>query len=469
MRPTLCTFIFVAVLAADLRASALEAVRPAARTQESPSAPEALAQESPAASEAPAQESPAAPEARVAEPPVASEPPVRAEPATVNLDGKGLRIASADGAYGLALHGLIQADGRIFVNDEHKLTDTLLLRRVRPTLELVAAKIVTARLMPDFGGGQAVLYDAYIDVAPLAELRFRVGKMKVPFGLERWQYDHALYFPERGYPSALAPTRDVGGYVYGEPFGGAIGYALGVFNGVADGALGDLDTDDNKEGVAWLYTKPAKGLLVGVAGTLGEKNGTPANTQLSPYRTVGQNTFFSYRADTTAGAPAANTTVAAGVHDRLTTHISWTLGPVGVLGEFALTQQRVARAAASRLLEHHAWSATLAWVVTGEDASFDDVSVKRPLDPKAGDFGALEIVARYGELRFDRTSFQDFAQDDKSARLAREVGGGFNWYPASPLKVAADYFVTEFRAGQPPIGNHRDVEQVVLLRTQFFL
>ena len=48
---------------------------------------------------------------------------------------------------------------------------TLLLRRVRPIFEATAYKYFGVRLMPDFGDGKVVLYDAYVDAKPNADNR----------------------------------------------------------------------------------------------------------------------------------------------------------------------------------------------------------------------------------------------------------------------------------------------------------
>ena len=209
------------------------------------------------------------------------------------------------------------------------------------------------------------------------------------------------------------------------------------------------------------------GLPIGVAGTRGEKNGTAANPQVPTYRTAGLNTFFSYTSDTSATAAPGSTTVAAGVQNRLTGHVYAPVGPLAVLGEYMISQQRVARGAKSALLTNQAWGVTAAVELTGEDARFDGVTPKHPIDFSKGYVGAVELVLRYGALMIDRDAFDDFASDTKSARFASEYGGGLNWYAIKNYKVMADYFVTEFRSGAAAAaGGRRDLEQVFLLRNQ---
>ncbi len=87
--------------------------------------------------------------------------PARSQ-AAAGRDGFSLR--SADGNFQLRVRGYVQADYRGFLDDDERpATDTFILRRVRPIFEGTLYKIFDFRLMPDFGGGQTVLQDAYLE------------------------------------------------------------------------------------------------------------------------------------------------------------------------------------------------------------------------------------------------------------------------------------------------------------------
>ena len=406
--------------------------------------------------------------------PAAAEPPHLVQrPAYVTItDHGGAAITSNDGAYELRIRGVVQTDLRMFVNDEHKLTDQFLFRRARPYIEGKIANAVTFRLMPDFAEGKAVLYDAWFDVRACDALRFRVGKAKVPFGLERLVNDTAIIFGERAYPTTLSPNRDIGVEVHGDLFGGVLGYSVGVYNGVPDNALSDGDQDDSKEAVGRLEVGPfartgvkaLSGLRFGFAATRGEKTGTVASPYLTGYKTFGQNTFFSFLADATTGAPPANTTVAAGLHARETAQLYWPIGPLALLGEVVITDERVARAGRSSLLHNVAWNGTAAFVLTGEDETFDGPTPRHAFDADQGHFGAVELALRATELHVDGDSFPQYADPTKSARDAFEVAAGLNWYPLAQLKIVADFARTTFEGGASHTS--RDAEQIFLLRTQ---
>ena len=86
----------------------------------------------------------------------------KAKEAPVVTAGKdGFSLKAADNSFQLRIRGYTQADGRFFADDkERALTDTFLLRRVRPILEGTVGKYFDFRIMTDFGGGTATVQDA---------------------------------------------------------------------------------------------------------------------------------------------------------------------------------------------------------------------------------------------------------------------------------------------------------------------
>src|ERR1043166_4705097 len=124
---------------------------------------------------------------------------------------EGFALKSADGNFELKLRGLLQADGRFFLDDEDKNgTDTFLIRKARPILEGTLYKEFDFRLMPDFGNDTVALFDAYAEWKHWPWLKIRAGKFKPPVGLELLQEDPNGLFAERALPTALVPSRDIG-------------------------------------------------------------------------------------------------------------------------------------------------------------------------------------------------------------------------------------------------------------------
>jgi phosphate-selective porin OprO/OprP len=367
-------------------------------------------------------------------------------------DGAG--VVSADGKFQLRLRPLIQADGRFFLEEG---TNTFLLRRVRPTMEGTVFEYFEWRLMPELAGTPNV-QDAYANVRLFKEIQLRAGKFKPPVGLERLMGDPDLPFLERGLPTNLVPDRDIGVQLHGDILGGTVVYAGGLFNGAGDGVNGDNDNSDKKDLMGRIivrpfqptFIEPLRKLGLGIAATRGTHVGA-----LPPYRTPVQTAFFQYADGVTAG----------GTHRRLAPQANFYFGPFGIFGEYTRSTQIVVAPGISARLNHEAWQIVGSFFVTGEDASPTTVTPKRALNPRNFGTGAVELVARYGELRVDDDAFRlRLADPTKSARKATDWGVGANWHMARNFKLMIDYEHTSF-AGGAASGDRRS-EILILTRLQ---
>jgi phosphate-selective porin OprO/OprP len=393
---------------------------------------------------------------------------------TAGPDGFGIR--SADDAFVLKLHGDLQVDSRSYQGTRlssppgTQTPDSLLLRRARPIVEATLYDKYDFRLMPDFGGGQTVLFDAYGQARFTPEFQLRVGKFKPPVGLEQLQVDDNLFFAERSLATALVPTRDIGAQLQGDLLGGTLNYAVGVFNGVVDGGnngSGDVDSNSGKDAEARLFARPFKNgfeplrrLGFGVAFTEGRQTGTSTIANLPTYKTVGQQTFFAYN----SGA------FANGTRQRLSPQLFYYWGPFGLLTEYVRSSQEVTRAGAARDVKNTAWNATVGWVLTGDDSTFEGVTPSRPFVPGTGEWGAFQVVARASRLTVDDDAFNGpasnrVADPTASAREATDTGFGLNWYVSRLIRVYVDYDRTRFKGGAA--GGDRPDEKVMISRFQF--
>ena len=386
------------------------------------------------------------------------------EPPTLSFGPEGFIFKSADNAFALRLHGLIQVDGRFYLNDTAN--DTFLLRKIRPIIDGTLFKDFDFRFMPDFGGSQAVIQDAWMNWSHWPELKLRIGKFKSPMGLEALQEDAATEFAERALPFDLLPFRDVGVQLSGDLWGGVVSYYGGVFNGVLDGSSGDLDTDDDKDFEGRIFVHPFRkteigplqGLGIGIAGAIGDQSGSTTAPNLPSYKTMGQQTFFSYTTGT-------NATIANGERLRWTPQAYYYWGRFGLLGEYAVSEQEVRQGAGGPIarLHHDAWQAAASIVLTGENASYRGATPKHPFLVNGG-WGALELVGRYSQLKIDDDAFPTFASLTRAARRAREWAVGLNWYLNKNIKFAVDYDQTDFDGGAA-VGD-RPTEKVVFGRVQ---
>ncbi len=391
---------------------------------------------------------------------------------SVKAGKDGFSINSADKAFQLKIRGYVQADGRFYLDDkDHKATDSFLLRRVRPVFEGKIYEDFGFKIMPDFGDGKTVLYDAYGEYTPRPEFGIRVGKFKLPVGLERLQSARDLEFVERGLPTDLVPNRDIGVQLGGEFGGGTLQYQAGIFNGVPDGGNADADTNDGKDLAARLFLHPfrltdveaLKNFGVGVAASVGDQTGTPSSPNLPTFKSVGQQTFFSYKNSTNANGIA----YADGQLARLIPQAYYYVGPFGLLGEYVQSQQDVTDGKNKDTLDNTAWQIQGSWVLTGEDATYTGVTPLHNFEPSTGHIGAVELVARIQDLTVDDGALSaKLADGKKSANEAKGWGVGLNWYLNKNVKFNLDYDQTAFTGGAPNRADRPD-EKVILARTQF--
>ena len=379
----------------------------------------------------------------------------------------GFSLKSADGKYMLRFRGYFQSDGRFFPSsDVVPNVDNLLIRRARPILEATVGRHFDFRLMPDFGGTSPTIFDAYWDGKFVPQFTVRAGKFKPPIGLERLQSATDIAFAERGLPTNLVPSRDVGLQVAGDISEGLFAYQIGVFNGVPDLANGGDDLSNAKDFAARVFVQPFKtgtlrGLGVGIAGSTGFERGSTATTGLPSYRTPGQQTFFRY---STSSTTPANNVFANGKRTRLSPQGYYYTGPLGLLGEYVISRNEVTRAAVTAELEHTAWQAEGSFFLTGEKAGFRSPAPKKPFDLKEGGFGALELVGRYGELSLDPAAFPVYASPTASAQKAKAWGVGVNWHFTRAVKVAVNYERTTFTGGAT--AGDREPENALITRFQ---
>ncbi len=415
-------------------------------------APPAMAQEP--------KEATPAPEGKPKDVPTAAEKPKEGPP-RVTASTDGFALQSETGDFKLQLKGLIQFDGRFFLSDDdHTAINTFLVRRARPIFQGSAGRYFEFNLTPDFGGGAAVILDAYIDVKASPKLRVRIGKFKPPIGLEHLQSDQYLPFVERSYPSIVLPNRDVGFQVSGDLGEGVVSYAAGLFDGSPDAGSFDVDTNDSKDVVGRLVLSPfkktksfLKDLGVGIGGSTGKQTGA-----LAAYRSGGQLGIVTALAGV----------VADGTRKRWAPELSFYKGQFGLEAEYADSESTVRKTATSpkTQLEVKAWQTTASFALTGEAQSYTGLKVKKPFDPAKGQWGAVEVVARVNGLELGAQDLSAGLVDPtKSVRKAFAWAVGFNWWLNKNVKQLVDFERTSFTGGAAK-GADRSPENAVFFRTQ---
>ncbi|MDD5180269.1 MAG: porin [Gallionellaceae bacterium] len=415
----------------------------------------------------------------------------------VSASEKGFGFKSADGDFEIKLRGVIQADYRQFqqglagAGTAASLTananDTFNMRRIRPIIEGTVFGKYDFKITPEFGedkvyggatagSGNSGIVDAYIDARFTPYFQVRAGKFKPYVGLERLQRAADTKFVERSYvTNTILPNRDIGASIHGDVLDDKLTYALGMYQGVADGGDNKTGADSNsaKDYAARVFATPFKGgdsplagLGLGIAVTSGSQVGTAATTELSAgYKTPGQQTFFKYAA----------TAIADGRRVRWAPQANYYYGSLGVLAEYVRESQDVNLVAGAKhaTLKHNAWQVATTYLLTGEEASFKGVRPKQVFGK--GGWGAWELALRFAGINLDDKVYNYngtlavFADPRYSAKSARSYTAGVNWYLNSGVKLVLDYENTQFvggGGGTAAVPLDRVDERAVLARFQ---
>jgi phosphate-selective porin OprO/OprP len=311
--------------------------------------------------------------------------------------------------------------------------------------------------MPDFGGGAVVVRDAYFDTRFSNTLRIRVGKGKIPLGLERLQLVNAILFVERSFVTGLTPDRDTGVQALGDLSAGIVTYAAAVTNGNPEGGTADVDANEGKELSARVVVRPwARNTAAGTTNLgigIGATTGTQGPT-LPTYRSSALQTFFSYAPGVTGD----------GRRTRVSPQVFLYRGPFGGFAEYIRSSGAVLRGAVrSTTLDNSAWNISASWVLTGEAASDRLIRPNKSFDPPYHQWGALQVAARYHQLTVDDDTFALSLAAPGSSEKAQAVTVGVNWYPNPFIKFVFNVERTVFDGDA---NGPRPAENALLLRGQ---
>jgi phosphate-selective porin OprO/OprP len=375
----------------------------------------------------------------------APPPGWQVEPFSVENPGAGFR---------LALQGYIQADFRSFqdwtAGDEDTgslRADEFEWRRLRIGLEGKWKRLsFEVDFDPAFEDGDE-LKDAWVNLRLAKALEVRGGHTKLPTSPERLTSPAKTDFIERAaVVESIAPPRDWGVVLHGE-IGRALEYQAGVFAG--DGS--ERDDRAGTTAVARLVLKPARWMDLGGSFSQGDVEADPVGAGLDPEpkgfagKSLTQYRFF----------PAV---YVEGRRLRWGADARIQAGPFSLWGEYS--QGREERRGQGPTLEDlpdlrgDGWSVTATWLVTGEKKT----RTLRPSRSLFGGPGAVELAARYEELRFDDVTNEGFESAGSRAANVRPAGlrafsGGLSWWPSSFLRLIGDVVVERYedalRAPEP--------------------
>jgi phosphate-selective porin OprO/OprP len=375
------------------------------------------------------------------------------------FDGVTPYIQSVDGQHRIELHGRLHFDLRRYEAGSRNLpvppavvgtdeTTKFLVRRARIQMDATFFKYFNVKVEGDFGSGGAVLTDGYAEVRYWPEFKVRGGQFKVPFSWEELTSDNFIDFVERSVMNNLSPPYDVGGMVHGTLFSGMTEYAVGIFNGTGQN---NTETNDSKDFAARLLVRPFRLLNIPalekfhIAGhvTYGKETiaAPAANAQSLQGQTDGKFVFFQ-RVST------------RGDRLRVGGEAVYAYGPFSLYGEYVHTEEdRDGLGPGGTNLDDvtgQGWYVAGTVFVTGQEKVPGKAPKVKPANPYTGDYGALELVARYAQL--------DFSSDSP---LAPNPGGnrvdaltvGFNWYLSTNVRLMFNWTQNWFENRSPFTGS----------------
>lgn len=418
-------------------------------------------------------------------------------------------IQSADKSNSLEFHAWVQIDQDIFFNYQGLLInngtseegvytrntiDRIWMRRIRPSIEGTVYDYFQYFINPDFGLGQPLLYDAFLDINYFRGFGFQVGQqMSLVSGIENFfsNYDYLVrsYTQEVSYPTMMAPDREFGFMIHGslgpsghEPyyrglslmgFDDFFSYQFAIMSEIADNTEPGFNpllstnpttqssaiANKNYEGRIFInpFIAMEKSFLqhlgLGIAASMASPTN---NSNLPNLVSIGQNPIVSFN----------DTVTANGANSRLHPQGVWYFGPLGILADWTKSMQTLIDGTTQNYLypgsikdTNTAGQVQFIYNLTQEDFNLFHLEPNHPFKPFVKDaYGAWQLVFRLTNMNIDNSLFSEsytsgqslvyvYADPRESVESASTWSIGLNWFWTSHLRVTTEYDQTQFVGG----------------------
>ncbi len=278
--------------------------------------------------------------------------------------------------------------------------------------------------------------DVFLNYRKFRPVQVQGGKFKIPFGLDQLTSEFNHNFIERSLiGTQIAPGRDKGVMVHGRVAGDRLRYQGGWFLHDGDNSVFVEDLEQNE----FLEEPPVDNTIGGrVELTPWEPTrGLLRRLQFGANFTRGviDDGLFGMRGRTVREFTFFEPMYVSGERIRLGVDALWTPGPFSVSAEYnRLTDQRNGQGVGDVDLPDviaQGWYLAGTWALTGERKA-GGIEPRHPLFQ--GGAGAVEVVARFDELRFssDGTAGEPPFTNPRAANILpnrdRVITLGSNWY-----------------------------------------
>lgn len=339
------------------------------------------------------------------------------------------------GEFRADLHVRIHLDMRALDSDPEVAPDEFDFRRFRVSLEGRIYDDLEYEVDVSALDNENPWRDVFLNYRRFRAAEVRAGKFKVPFGLDQLTSEFSHNFIERSLiGTQITPGRDQGVMVHGRA-GDWLRYQGGWFLHDGDNMQFIEDLEQNE----FLEESPVDNTIAGrVEVTPWERTrGLLRRLQFGGNFTTGNvaDGLFGMRGRTVREFTFFEPMYVSGERIRLGVDALWTPGPFSVSAEYnRLTDQRNGQGVGDVDLPDviaQGWYLAGTWALTGERKA-GGIEPHHPIFQ--GGAGAVELVARFDELRFssDGTGGEPPFRNPRAANILpnrdRVVTVGGNWY-----------------------------------------
>jgi phosphate-selective porin OprO/OprP len=320
---------------------------------------------------------------------------------------------------------------------------------------------------PTGGVTGSIAEQAWLEWKHYDWLHIQFGQFKSPNEAESIESPLFQEVVNRSPMSRFVQNWETGMQIYGSVLESLFTYNVALMNGrghLANAGRSLVDDNDGKE-VDWRLTVAPfvqdadsiwlRGLRVGWWGSYArEGQGTPrtgSQPQGFPPAVGFQSTDFGVSYLEFGGAAPF---VFHGARSREGAELTYVAGPFEIRGEVMERRDEffITGTGADRFLGMKGYYGQVSCILTGEDKIPDTRIVPRhPLDPLNGDWGALELAARFGGVTIDRAALNEmFAPANPIAANSNRMtslAAGFNWWFTKNTKLAFDYVTEHYYDG----------------------
>jgi phosphate-selective porin OprO/OprP len=357
--------------------------------------------------------------------------------------GPAPQFSSPDGNFTFKPRGMLEIDYANYSTRKggYDFNDGTEIRRGRFGFDGTIYKEFAWRLEGEWVDNKANLLDAYIAYTGVKNFTFTLGQLKVPAGLEADSSDAFNEFLERG----MANTAF--GAIGGERrVGATFAYANSVITATAGiyGAGEAVDRNATTPGEVWGYNgrvtiepinRPTRLLHFG-ASAYHTQDFAANGVTLSDRPNVRVDGGNLEQVAITGTNPASG--VQTGVKDATFYGLegAGVVGPFSVQGEYS--HMHLDRFGTASSLNFDGYYVFGSLFLTGESRSFkggliDRVKPIRTFNPQQGNWGAIELAARYDRINLTDHNLSPLDHDGHAITAA------VNWYLTGNLKLMFNY------------------------------